>query len=180
MVRTGLGERKAWLPVGHRRRVKRYATIVTLLLTLVLVAIQFVPVRRTSHLGAGDPDAPREVQWILRRACYDCHSTETRWPIWAYVAPMSWLVVRDVDRAREILNFSDWAAYGHRRRVALRTMVGPVTAGHRMPLWYYLTLHPDAQLSDRDLATLEAWSRDAAAEPPGSDASLTDPGVSRK
>ncbi len=159
--------------------MKRYAAIVTLLLILVLVAIQFVPLRRTSRLGAGDPESSREVQWILRRACYDCHSTETRWPIWAYVAPMSWLVVRDVDRAREILNFSDWAAYSYGRRVALRTIVGPVTAGHRMPLWYYLTLHPDARLSDRDLATLEAWSSDAAAEPPDADGSSTDPGVSR-
>ena len=61
------------------------------------------------------PNAPRDVQWILRRACYDCHSTETRWPIWAYVAPLSWQVVGDVERARSVLNFSDWAAYLVRR-----------------------------------------------------------------
>ena len=154
------------MPQTRRRRVKRYATMAALLSGVVLLTMQFVPVTRTNRLGAGDPDAPREVQWLLRRACYDCHSTETRWPIWAYVAPVSWLVVRDVNRAREILNFSDWAAYSYGRRVGLRTMVGPVTAGHRMPLWYYLTLHPDARLSDRDLATLGGWSRDAAAEPP--------------
>ncbi len=142
--------------------MKRYAKIVGLLLAVGLVAVQLMPIERTNPLGAGDPKAPRNVQWILRRACYDCHSGETRWPIWAYVAPISWRVVRDVDRARDILNFSDWAEYDATRRVALRMMIGPVTASHRMPLWYYLTLHPDSWLSDADLAALHAWSIGAA------------------
>ena len=147
-----------------REIVKRYAKIVGLLLAASRVAVQLMPIERTNSLGAGDPKAPRDVQWTLRRACYDCHSGETRWPIWAYVAPISWLVVRDVERARAILNFSDWAEYDVDRRIALRTMIGPVTALHRMPLWYYLTLHPDSRLSDADLAALVAWSRGAAAE----------------
>ena len=141
--------------------MKRYVKLLGLLLVVGLVAVQLFPVERTNPLGAGDPDAPREVQWILRRACYDCHSGETRWPIWAYVAPISWRVVRDVDRAREILNFSDWAEYDDTRRIALRRTIGPVTAKHRMPIWYYLTLHPDSRLSDADLAALDAWSNSA-------------------
>ncbi len=146
--------------------MKRYAKLAGRVLAVVLVAVQFVPIERTNHLGAGDPNAPRDVQWILRRACYDCHSSETRWPIWAYIAPISWQVVQDVDRARDVLNFSDWAAYDPSRRVALRTMIGPLTASHRMPLWYYLTLHPDARLSDREMATLGAWSQDVSTEIP--------------
>jgi hypothetical protein len=128
-------------------------------LVVAFIAVQFVPVARTNRLGWGDPDAPREVQWVLRRACYDCHSTETRWPIWAYVAPMSWLVVRDVDRARAKLNFSDWASYDSLKQIGLRSMVGPLTAAHRMPLWYYVTLHPDARLTQAEIVQLQAWSR---------------------
>ncbi len=144
--------------------MKRHAKIVGLLLAVSLVAVQLLPIERTNPLGAGGPKAPRDVQWTLRRACYDCHSGETRWPIWAYVAPISWLVVRDVERARDILNFSDWAEYDAPRRIALRAMIGPTTSSHRMPLWYYLTLHPDSRLSDTDLAALDAWSRGAAGE----------------
>ena len=144
--------------------MKRLAQVAGLLLAAVFVAIQFVPVERTNHLGVGDPDAPRDVRWILRRACYDCHSGETRWPIWAYVAPVSWQVVRDVERARRVLNFSDWAAYDSGRRAALRALIRPVTSGHRMPLWYYLTLHPDSRLNDSDLAALAAWSQSASTE----------------
>jgi heme-binding protein len=143
-----------------RRRTK----IAALVVGIAFVAIQFVPAHRTNRLGTGDPDAPRDVQWVLRRACYDCHSTETRWPIWAYVAPMSWRVVADVDRARERLNFSDWTVYDRDRRVALRALSGPLTATHRMPLWYYVTLHPDARLSEADVALLQAWSGGASGE----------------
>jgi hypothetical protein len=139
--------------------VKRYALYSALLLLLILIAIQFIPVKRTNRLGAGDPQAPRNVQWVLRRACYDCHSTETRWPIWAYVAPMSWQVVGDVDRARKFLNFSDWTAYDQVTQRALRMNIDRVTATHRMPLWYYLTLHPDARLTSSDMQALTAWAR---------------------
>lgn len=142
--------------------MKRRIGAALAVLAVAFVAIQFVPVQRTNRLGAGDPDAPRDVQWILRRACYDCHSTETRWPIWAYVAPISWQVIADVERARSRLNFSDWMAYDTTRRVGMRALVGPITSSHRMPLWYYVTLHPDARLSDTDLARLEAWSRGVA------------------
>ncbi len=142
--------------------MKRRLRWAGILLAGVFVAVQLVPVERTNRLGAGDPDAPRDAQWILRRACYDCHSNETRWPLWAYIAPFSWQVVGDVDRARDVLNFSEWASYTPARRAALRSMIQPVTASHRMPLWYYLTLHPDAQLSEQDLAALAAWSRGAS------------------
>ena len=105
------------------------------------------------------------MRWILRRACYDCHSTETRWPVWAYVAPVSWQVVADVERARAHLNFSDWAAYDRDRRIGLRALIAAVTVTHRMPLWYYVTLHPDAKLSREEMAALAAWSEHASDEP---------------
>jgi Haem-binding domain len=45
-------------------------------------------------------------------ACYDCHSNQTRWPLYSRVAPMSWLVTRDVQRGRDKLNFSTWEGSG--------------------------------------------------------------------
>ena len=138
---------------------QRYLRIGVLCLSVLFVGIQFIPVHRTNRLGAGDPVAPRDVQWILRRACYDCHSTESRWPIWAYVAPMSWRVVADVERARGFLNFSDWGAYDTLQQRLLRSNIDRVTAAHRMPLWYYVTLHPDARLSAEDRKSLASWAR---------------------
>ena len=127
----------------------------------VFLGMQFVPVRRTNPLGAGDPAASREVMWVLRRACYDCHSNETRWPIWAYVAPMSWQVVKDVETARERLNFSNWQAYTLQQQQGLKQVVVWSTSTHRMPLWYYVTLHPDARMSPAELKGLADWARDS-------------------
>ena len=45
----------------------------------------------------------------MRRACFDCHTNETRWPLYARVAPGSWLLARDVHKGRNHLNFSKWA-----------------------------------------------------------------------
>ena len=144
--------------------MKHYAQFAGAFLLLTLVVIQFVPVHRTNRLGAGDPPAPRNVQWILRRACYDCHSTETRWPVWAYVAPMSWQVVADVDRARKFLNFSDWASLPPLYQQAMRMNIARVNATHKMPLWYYVTLHPDAKLSAEDRRILAQWAKTGATE----------------
>ena len=144
-------------------RARRIATIAAVILGVVFLAIQFIPVERTNRLGAGDPIAPRDVQWILRRSCYDCHSTESRWPVWAYVAPMSWRVVADVKRARSMLNFSDWGAYDTLTQRIMRPNVDRVTATHKMPVWYYLTLHPDARMTSADRAALAAWAHNSAA-----------------
>jgi hypothetical protein len=139
--------------------LKRGILIAAAALLAAFIAIQFVPVRRVNRMGSGDPPAPREVMFILRRSCYDCHSTESRWPIWAYIAPMSWRVVADVNKARLMLNFSDWSSYDTLTQRVLRENVNRVTATHRMPVWYYLTLHPDAKLSDADRRVLGEWSR---------------------
>ena len=103
--------------------------------------------------------------WVLRHACYGCHSTETRWPILAYVSPISWRVVADVERARRVINFSDWATHTEANQVALRAIVHNATAPHRMPAWYYVTLHPDARLTDADIDALRRWADSSEARP---------------
>ncbi len=142
------------------------ATTLAIVLTSAFAAIQFVPVERSNPPGAGDLVAPDDVQRVLRRSCYDCHSNETRWPVWAYVAPISWQVVRDVRLGRRVLNFSEWQGYPPGVRVAMRSLVNPVVAVHRMPLWYYLPMHPDARLDDEGRNILRVWSEDAGAELP--------------
>jgi len=51
---------------------------------------------------------PPQVAAMLHATCYDCHSSETRWPWYSHVAPMSWLIASDVKQGRENLNLSDW------------------------------------------------------------------------
>lgn len=123
---------------------------------VALAAIQLVPVSRTNPPVTAPVQAPPEVQAVLRRACFDCHSHETRWPAQAYVAPFSWLVAHDVEEGREELNFSAWDRVD-RRKVA-RKLPKEVGEGE-MPPWFYVLAHPSARLTDAERRLLGDWAR---------------------
>jgi mono/diheme cytochrome c family protein len=130
----------------------------------LLALAQLVPVSRTNPAVEEPVDAPAEVRALLERACYDCHSHATRWPWYAWVAPVSWLVAHDVDEAREHLNFSTWGRYDAEERAENLEEIAEVLEEGEMPPWFYLPLHADARLSDAELATLHAWT---GSSPPG-------------
>jgi hypothetical protein len=137
------------------------AVRVLLVVALVMLAVQLVPVPRTNPPVEEEVPAPPEVRAVLERSCYDCHSHETRWPWYAWVAPASWLLAYDVSEAREHMNFSTWDRYdAEKRRKLLGEAWEEVEEGH-MPLRAYLWLHPDAELDDADRALLRAWSESA-------------------
>jgi hypothetical protein len=129
---------------------------------VLLVGAQLIPVARTNPLGGTELAAPRQVQKVLRLACYDCHSNETVWPWYSRVAPVSWLVARDVAEGREALNYSRWQDYGAQQRAELLEETWEEIAEGEMPPAAYLVLHPDARLDDADRAALRAWAGRAA------------------
>lgn len=105
---------------------------------------------------------PPAVDAVLRRSCYDCHSSETRWPWYSGVAPMAWGVAADVREGRAQFNLSDWGAYPARKRAGiLEKMCDEVREG-RMPLRQYLWLHRDATLAEADWKSICDWSMDEA------------------
>ena len=55
-------------------------------------------------------EVPPDVQSVMKRSCYDCHSNSTVWPWYSHVAPVSWYVIRDVNSARGHVNFQNWEA----------------------------------------------------------------------
>ncbi len=123
-------------------------------------AIQFVPIERTNPPVSSDLAPPPDVESILRRSCYDCHSHETRWPWYAYVAPTSWLVSHDVEEAREELNFSAWKSYRiDKRRSLFEDVLEEIDEGE-MPPWSYRLVHRDAGISDAERETLRGWILD--------------------
>jgi hypothetical protein len=141
-------------------RAKRVLRFGALAVVIVGVGIQLVPVK---EIGSNPPqrfklDAPPEVEAILRRACFDCHSNETRWPIYSRVAPGSWLMARDIHNGRNHLNFSKWDdADEEERQTDLENCWEQVESGG-MPKWFYIfPFHPDAKLSPEDKAVLKAY-----------------------
>jgi hypothetical protein len=127
---------------------KKPLKIALVVVVAALVIIQVIPYGR-AHTN---PPVREEPQWddpqtgrLVRTACYDCHSNETRWPWYAHIAPVSWLVQHDVDEARSKLNFSEWdRPQNHAFDAAQEVREG------EMPPLVYLLGHGDARLSEAD------------------------------
>jgi mono/diheme cytochrome c family protein len=102
---------------------------------VVMAAIQLVPYGRdhTNPPITQEPawDTPR-TRVLVARACFDCHSNETTWPWYSYIAPVSWLIERDVTQGRRALNYSEWDRGAREAHEAAKT----VRAGE-MPPWLY-------------------------------------------
>jgi hypothetical protein len=99
---------------------------------------------------------------LAQRACFDCHSNETVWPWYAYVAPVSWRIANHVYDGRRRLNFSEW----DRPNENEERIVEDMTSG-RMPLWDYLLLHPEAKLTQAEQqALIDGLKQTLANDPP--------------
>ena len=99
-----------------------------------------------------------EVKAILDRSCRDCHTSNTVWPWYTDVAPVSWVVISHVNEGREHLALSDWATYDRDRAGRkLRDMCEQVREGE-MPMSSYVLAHQSAALTDADKDALCAWT----------------------
>ena len=141
-----------------RRRWRRAVALTALVAVALFLLIQLVPYgwrHSNPPVTAEAPWPDAESAAIARESCYSCHSNETDWPAYSYVAPMSWLVRYDVDRGRDELNFSEWDRDGDEADDAIEM----IREGE-MPLSRYTLIHRDAHLSDAEadrlVAALEA------------------------
>jgi len=141
--------------------MKKWLMRAGVLFAAALAAIQFVPVERVNPPVESDLAAPDDVKRILRRSCYDCHSNETRWPWYARVAPVSWLISSDVAEGRREVNFSAWSQFtGGRLARKFKEIVEQVEE-NKMPQWYYVLLHPEAKLEPREKEIILNWAKQA-------------------
>ncbi|MFN7935161.1 MAG: heme-binding domain-containing protein [Bryobacteraceae bacterium] len=134
---------------------------------VAFAGIQFVPVARTNppSIAARGIDAHLDiappVKALLNRSCHDCHSNDTRWPWYSYIAPASWMVAKDVEKARKIMNFSDWTdEAGGKLEKAIGLLMASctdVTVG-RMPKPEYVMLHSQAALNKGDIKDFCQWT----------------------
>ena len=133
--------------------MKAFKTIVFWFLIAISV-IQFIPVDRDnlpvkkSENFVDVLHSPPKVQELLKNACYDCHSNETIYPKYAFVAPFSWSVKHHVNEGREHLNFSKWTTFNSDLKKDM--LVNSITELQEksMPMTAYIPYHPKANLTD--------------------------------
>jgi hypothetical protein len=134
--------------------------IVILLIVIILLPFTCLGLSQLVPYGRGHANPPiiGEPAWdtpqtraLVKRACFDCHSNETIWPWYSNIAPISWLVQRDVDEGRQKLNFSEWG----RGRIELDEMIEVIREGS-MPMPIYMVQHPEARLTSAEKEQLLA------------------------
>jgi hypothetical protein len=128
-------------------------------LIVILIGLQFIPVDKSNPPERGAAAAPAEVQALLRRACFDCHSNETVWPWYSQIAPASLLIARDVRKGRKEVNFSTWEKYDETHKARKLKEIAKEVEKGGMPLFYYLLLHPDAKLSPAERELIVNWAK---------------------
>ena len=129
--------------------MRKWIALSGLAVIAVLVAIQFVPVTTANPPVESDIPTSPEVKVVLRRACYDCHSHETVWPWYSHIAPISWIIVRDVQEGRAEVNFSLWNRYGTQQQVKKLKESWEEIAEGEMPPWFYPSIQGAQSLQGR-------------------------------
>jgi mono/diheme cytochrome c family protein len=134
------------------RRLVRITLVALAWIVGLFGLMQLVPYGRTH----GNPPVTQEPAWdsphtraLAVRACFNCHSNETRWPWYANLAPFSWVVQFDVEAARSVINFSEW-----NRAFELAPYSGQSIRTGNMPTLKYQMAHPEADLTRQETLDL--------------------------
>ena len=123
---------------------------------VVLILMQFVPLNRINPPVPSQIQIPYTIKSSLKKACYDCHSYETKWTQIAYIAPASWLACGIVSSGRTALNFSTLKKNETRAPLLTTKLRHTVKKGSAHQQLYYL-LKPEAQLSIKETNAVLQW-----------------------
>ena len=131
---------------------------------LLLLVIQLVPnelpevIEDNPNDLIGSGVVSDEVASMLKKSCYDCHSNTTRYPWYSYVAPVSWLVAKDIREGREEVNFSDWTTYEMTDQLMILDDIYSEVEEEHMPLPIYTIMHSEAKLDAAQRQKIMEWA----------------------
>lgn len=137
--------------------------ILILLLGIFLI-LQLIPSNRPEVIVDNPNDllmnntVPSNIKSMLRTTCYDCHSNETVYPWYAYVAPVSFLVSKDTREGRLELNFSEWEKLDADEKAEMLEEIAEEVEEGEMPMKIYPITHPKAKLSDENREEIVNWA----------------------
>ena len=137
---------------------------ILLALLILFIIIQFIrPAHNLSEQVLPTDIAkiyavPVSVQHVLKIACYDCHSDNTRCPYYAYIQPVGWFLARHVKLGKADLNFSEFGTYSLRKQQSKLKAIVSQIKDDEMPLTSYKLMHADARLSKQEKDLIMNWA----------------------
>ncbi|MEJ7738301.1 MAG: heme-binding domain-containing protein [Chitinophagaceae bacterium] len=139
-------------------------TKILLVLLPGVIAIQFIKPARNISGQVSEADitkrfnVPANVEGILNTSCSDCHSNNTRYPWYANIQPMGWLLANHIKEGKAELNFSEFGNYSGRRQLSKLKAIGNSVKDGSMPLSSYTLIHRNAKLSKENKVLIIEWA----------------------
>ncbi len=148
--------------------LKKIAKVTFVVVGVIFVLMQFIQPNRSnpeidqSKTIQTELNIPQEINALLVRGCNDCHSYQTKWPFYSYIAPASWLVSYDVMEGRKHFNMSEWGKYKLSKKASKLSGIYQAVTERSMPLPKYIPLHPEANFTDAERDQLASWAQSEA------------------
>lgn len=136
---------------------------------VIFVAIQFIQPDKNlttdveNHIFTKE-QLPENVKEIIKTSCLDCHSNNTTYLWYHKIAPVSWLVSKDVVKGKKELNFSEWGKMDDYDKISAIEDIRQEIEQKTMPIKPYIMMHPGAKLDDEKVAALTTWINKKAEE----------------
>ncbi len=129
---------------------------------IAFVAVQFFQPEKNQSADSENiilkhEQIPENVQQILKNACFDCHSNNTKYLWYHKIAPVSLLINKHIIEGKKELNFSDWGKFDTYDKIGALEDIRQELEQKTMPLKQYVVMHKEAKLTDDDRAAIIAW-----------------------
>lgn len=132
---------------------KRIFKVVGISLLVILIGIQFItidknnpPVDESLNFFSTESFSPEGME-LVKNACFDCHSNESKYPWYSNVAPVSFLLADHIKEGREELNFSEYQSYSTKKKNHKLEEVSEALREGWMPIDNYVWMHSEAKLT---------------------------------
>jgi hypothetical protein len=132
-------------------------------LLLCLITVQFITFNTVQNPNSKAVDMltitnpSTEVTFLVKNACYDCHSNTTAFPWYYKIAPVSWMINSHISEALENVNFSDWSDFNREDQIGILKSCSEKIEENEMPLFTYKIMHPLARLDEKEKALITNW-----------------------
>lgn len=137
---------------------------ILIVLLIIFIAIQFIRPAKNQSEGISANDistkypVPDSIQAILKVACNDCHTNNTRYPWYNQIQPVAWWLSSHVKDGKIGLNFSAFTSYSMKKQFHRLNDINELVKKNDMPLSSYTFIHTDARLTDRQKLAIYAWT----------------------
>ncbi|HKJ79606.1 MAG TPA: heme-binding domain-containing protein [Prolixibacteraceae bacterium] len=142
--------------------MKKYLKITGVIIVSTFILIQFYqPEKNDSEMGNEHiivrEEIPDEIEKILTRSCFDCHSNQTHYKWFHHISPISLIVNNHISNGKKELNLSEWKTTDLMEKLSMLDNISDEVKNKNMPLKSYTLIHREAKLSENEIKQITDW-----------------------